>query len=69
MVTVIFLAIGLMIVFVLLMSVGLFLKGKPIERTCASQNPLLANDDGTCSFCGQDVNSCENEGNKNLKVA
>ncbi len=46
--------------FVLLMSVGLLIKGKPLTGTCASQNATL-NQNGVCGVCGQSVGSCENE--------
>jgi len=56
----VFLGIGLMMVFAALMSLGLMIKGKPIEGTCASQSKLLS-EDGTCMACGKEVGSCEND--------
>ncbi|NJL15291.1 MAG: hypothetical protein HC913_21315 [Microscillaceae bacterium] len=53
-------ALGAIALFALLMSVGLLLKGKPLEGTCASKNAVLGLG-GTCSVCGQAVGSCETE--------
>ncbi|GAB4406195.1 MAG: hypothetical protein OHK0053_32370 [Microscillaceae bacterium] len=53
-------ALGAIALFALLMSVGLLLKGKPLEGTCASKNAVLGLG-GTCSVCGQAVGSCETD--------
>lgn len=31
----------------------LLIKGGEFKGTCASNNPLLQNEDGTCGFCGR----------------
>lgn len=39
----------------------LFKKDKEFRGTCASNNPLLRKDDGSCSVCGQKVTECPEE--------
>jgi hypothetical protein len=62
----IFLAsLAILAAFFVLMSVRLlFLKNGEFKGTCASQSPFLNPDGGTCSYCGKDVGSCENEAPK-----
>ncbi|WP_299454273.1 hypothetical protein [uncultured Microscilla sp.] len=55
------LAIAVMILFAVLMSIGLLIRGKEIKGTCASQNPLLLKDGVECGVCGKPVGACENE--------
>lgn len=69
------LGIGFIGLFFIFMSVRLiFLKDGQFKGTCASQNPYLNKDGGTCGYCGRNVNEegCgkdegeENEVNKVL---
>ncbi len=54
--TELFLAIGLIATFFLLMSVRLlFLKDGEFKGTCASQSPFLREEGATCSYCGKTV--------------
>lgn len=62
------LAISVMVLFAVLMSTGLLIRGKEIKGTCASQNPLLLKDGVECGVCGKPVGSCENE-SKDDKLA
>ncbi len=50
------LTLGLVAIFFIFMSVRLiFLKNGEFKGTCASQNPYLNPDGGTCSYCGKSV--------------
>ena len=50
------LGIGLLAMFFILMSVRLlFVKGGQFKGTCASQNPYLNKEGGTCGYCGKTV--------------
>ncbi|NJO02234.1 MAG: hypothetical protein HC880_11595 [Bacteroidia bacterium] len=53
------LTLGVMVLFVVLMSTGLLIRGKALSGTCASQNPALLKDGISCSVCGKTVGSCE----------
>ncbi len=56
------LAIALVGLFFVGMSVRLLLlKNGEFKGTCASQNPYLQKQGGTCGYCGKAVGSCENE--------
>lgn len=58
--TTLLLGIGLVALFFGLMSVRLiFLKNGQFKGTCASQNPYLNKDGGTCGYCGRDVSAGE----------
>ena len=62
----ILLAIGLVGLFFVGMSVRLILLKKgEFKGTCASQNPYLQKEGGTCGYCGKEVGSCENENSQN----
>lgn len=60
--TTIFLTIGFIALFVVLMSLGLIFKGREIKGTCASASPALADDLGRCPTCGE--GECKNEDKK-----
>jgi hypothetical protein len=65
----ILLAVGVMIAFALLMSVGLLIKGKELKGTCASKNVAISGEGAVCSLCGQvPTGNCESENNKNKKL-
>jgi hypothetical protein len=58
--TTIFIAIGFIAIFFVLMSVRLlFIKDGEFKGTCASQNPYLNKEGATCGFCGKTVNPGE----------
>lgn len=45
---------GVFVVFFLLMSTGILLRGdKEFKGTCASNNPALRTEDGECKMCGK----------------
>jgi hypothetical protein len=58
------LGIGFVALFFILMSVRiLFVKDGKFKGTCASQNPFLNKEGGTCGYCGRNVDageSCNN---------
>lgn len=60
----ILLGMALVGIFAILMSTGLIVRGKEIKGTCASQNPLLMKEGGTCGACGKPVENCENKKGK-----
>jgi hypothetical protein len=68
----VYLTLGFIALFFILMSVRLiFLKNGEFKGTCASQNPYLNKDGGTCGYCGKKVESgdaCGNPGNEVDKV-
>ncbi len=70
--TTILLGIGIIAIFFIFMSVRLiFLKNGEFKGTCASQNPYLNKDGGTCGFCGRSVkpgDGCANPDNEVDKV-
>lgn len=39
----------------------LLVKDGEFRGTCASNNPYLKDELGTCTVCGKEVGSCENE--------
>ncbi len=53
--------LGAVALFAILMSVGLLIKGKALEGTCASQSQALYGKGGTCGVCGQAVGSCQTD--------
>ncbi len=56
------LAIVLIGLFFVGMSVRLLLlKNGEFKGTCASQNPYLKSEGGTCGYCGKEVGSCDND--------
>lgn len=58
----ILLAIGLIALFFIGMSVRLiFLKDGEFKGTCASQNPYLNKEGGSCGYCGKPVGTCESD--------
>ena len=60
------LTLGLLGVFFLLMSVRLiFLKDGEFKGTCASQSPFLNKEGEPCSFCGKDPTDCDSKGTDN----
>ncbi|UJP65879.1 hypothetical protein [Mongoliitalea daihaiensis] len=67
-----YLTVGFLALFFILMSVRLiFLKNGEFKGTCASQNPYLNKEGGTCSYCGKEVDpnsSCANPDNEVDKV-
>ncbi len=65
----IFLAIGFLAFFFILMSVRLiFLKKGEFKGTCASQSPFLNKEGGTCGYCGKNVTAGEDCGNPESEV-
>lgn len=67
-----YLTLGFLALFFILMSVRLiFIKDGQFKGTCASQNPYLNKEGGTCSYCGKTVDestSCGNPDNEVDKV-
>ena len=59
------LIIGCVGLFFVLMSLRIILKkGGEFKGTCASQNPFLQEEGGSCSYCGKEVNAntaCEKD--------
>lgn len=67
--TTLFLGIGLVGLFFILMSVRLiFVKNGEFKGTCASQNPYLNKEGTTCGFCGKKVGEGEACGNPDSEV-
>lgn len=70
--TTVFLTLGFLALFFILMSVRLiFLKGGEFKGTCASQSPFLNKEGTTCGYCGKTVDtntSCGNPDNEVDKV-
>jgi len=70
--TTLYLTLGLLAIFFILMSVRLiFLKDGQFKGTCASQNPYLNKDGEPCSYCGKPAGegvSCGNPDNEVDKV-
>lgn len=70
--TTIFLTLGFVALFFILLSVRLiFLKNGEFKGTCASQSPFLNKEGVTCSLCGKTVdsaNTCSNPENEVDKV-
>ena len=65
----ILLAIGLIALFFVGMSVRLILlKNGEFKGTCASQNPYLNKEGGTCGYCGKSVSSDTQCGNPDSEV-
>lgn len=46
----------------------LFIKNGEFKGTCASQNPYLNKDGGTCGYCGKTVNPGDDCGNSDSEV-
>jgi hypothetical protein len=67
-----YLTLGFLALFFILMSVRLiFIKDGQFKGTCASQNPYLNKEGGTCGYCGKTVDentSCGNPDNEVDKV-
>lgn len=64
-----FLTLGFIALFFILMSVRLiFLKNGQFKGTCASQNPYLNKDGESCSYCGKVVDSSSTCGNPDNEV-
>ena len=66
---VVFISVGVMIMFAVLMSLGLLIKGQELKGTCASRNVLLNGEGAVCGLCGKipDGNCDNNEKtNQNL---
>jgi hypothetical protein len=60
--TTLWLTLGLLSIFFILMSVRLiFIKGGEFKGTCASQSPFLNKDGAPCGLCGKDPNACESK--------
>ena len=69
--TTLLLGIGFIALFFGLMSVRLiFLKNGEFKGTCASQNPYLNKEGGTCGYCGKKVGEgeCANQDSEVDKV-
>ena len=70
--TTVFITVGFVALFFILMSVRLiFLKNGEFKGTCASQSPYLNKEGITCSLCGKTVDSntnCANPDNEVDKV-
>jgi len=67
--TTVYLTLGFMAVFFILMSVRLiFLKDGQFKGTCASQNPFLNKEGETCSYCGKNVDASSSCGNPDNEV-
>ncbi|HSI75840.1 MAG TPA: hypothetical protein VK957_08090 [Lunatimonas sp.] len=70
--TTVYLTLGFVALFFIMMSVRLiFLKNGEFKGTCASQNPYLNKDGGTCGYCGKNVDegsACGNPDNEVDKV-
>ncbi|MEM9675928.1 MAG: hypothetical protein ACFB15_11845 [Cyclobacteriaceae bacterium] len=67
--TTLFLAIGFIALFFVLMSVRLiFLKDGEFKGTCASQSPFLNKEGATCGYCGKEVGKGEACGNPDSEV-
>jgi len=67
--TTLYLTLGFMALFFILMSVRLiFLKDGQFKGTCASQNPYLNKEGGTCGYCGKTVDSDSSCGNPDNEV-
>ena len=67
----VFLTIGFIAAFFILMSVRLiFLKDGKFKGTCASQSPFLNKEGATCGYCGKKVGEgeCENQESEVNKV-
>ncbi|MBX2961007.1 MAG: hypothetical protein KF687_00770 [Cyclobacteriaceae bacterium] len=57
---VLFLTIGVLALFFILMSVRLiFLKNGEFKGTCASQSPFLNKEGETCGFCGKTLTAAD----------
>lgn len=67
--TTVYLTLGLIALFFLLMSVRLiFLKDGQFKGTCASQNPYLNKEGGACGYCGKEVDATSDCGNPDNEV-
>jgi hypothetical protein len=67
--TTVFITVGFVALFFVLMSVRLiFLKNGEFKGTCASQNPYLNKDGGTCGYCGKTVDPTSTCGNPDNEV-
>jgi len=67
--TTVFLTLGFVALFFILMSVRLLLlKGGQFKGTCASQNPFLNKEGATCGFCGKTVDTTSTCGNPDNEV-
>lgn len=64
-----YLTLGFLALFFILMSVRLiFPKNGQFKGTCASQNPYLNKEGGTCSYCGKSMDEGEACGNPDSEV-
>jgi len=67
--TTVYLTLAFVALFFILMSVRLiFLKNGQFKGTCASQNPYLNKDGGTCGYCGKEVDAASSCGNPDNEV-
>ncbi|WP_026966752.1 hypothetical protein [Algoriphagus terrigena] len=67
--TTVFITVGFVALFFILMSVRLiFLKNGEFKGTCASQSPYLNQEGITCSLCGKTVDSTSNCANPDNEV-
>ena len=65
----VFLGIGFIALFFVLMSVRILLKKDgEFKGTCASQSPFLNKDGDSCGFCGKTVKPGESCGNPDSEV-
>jgi hypothetical protein len=66
---VLFITIGFIAVFFILMSVRLlFIKNGEFKGTCASQSPWLKKEGATCGYCGKDLSAGEACGKDEVDV-
>lgn len=67
--TTVFLTLGFVALFFILMSVRLlFLKDGQFKGTCASQSPFLNKEGATCGYCGKTVDATSTCGNPDNEV-
>ncbi|MEM7548196.1 MAG: hypothetical protein AAF363_00870 [Bacteroidota bacterium] len=65
----VFLGVGFIALFFVLMSVRILLKKDgEFKGTCASQNPFLNKDGASCGYCGKTVEPGESCGNPDSEV-
>ncbi|WP_154658252.1 hypothetical protein [Eisenibacter elegans] len=55
------LAIGIMLMFAVMLNIGLIFRNKPLTGTCASKSAVLLENGITCGVCGKEVGTCETE--------
>lgn len=58
-----------LLLFVVAMSVGVLLGGKPLKGSCGGVGAALGEEDYTCDLCGGDPNKCDEEQQKQSVTA